>query len=41
MPTNAAPKPLPMKSAIVDRRSEIPALRALTLSPPMAKIQLP
>ena len=41
MPTKAAHRPLLMKSAIVSRSVGMPALRALTLSPPMAKIQLP
>src|SRR6202022_3923470 len=41
MPTKAALVEERTKSAIVRRRVGIPALRALTLSPPMAKIQFP
>ena len=41
MPTKAAQKPLSMNSEIVSRSVGIPALRALTLSPPSAKIQFP
>ena len=41
MPTKEALLADRTKSAIVIRRVGMPALRALSLSPPMAKIQLP